>query len=150
SYTYGTRGTGGWLDLTRWGLPPHKKRQASLGALTLAAPVQDSISSVDVWQISVARPISAAAVGLRLVDDVKRLLERAEHVLLEESNVDVERLLAPVLPFRPGEVGEEVLDEGTLDRRPPPAALSAGQKALGTGDPRVSARLTHLRAARDV
>ena len=27
--------TGGWLDLTRWGLPPHKKRQASLGALTL-------------------------------------------------------------------------------------------------------------------
>jgi hypothetical protein len=27
-----TLGTAGWLDLTRWGLPPHKKRQASLGA----------------------------------------------------------------------------------------------------------------------
>ena len=29
-----TLGTSGWLDLTRWGLPPHKKRQAVLGALT--------------------------------------------------------------------------------------------------------------------
>ena len=34
SSTDATLGTGGWLDLTRWGLPPHKKRQASLGALT--------------------------------------------------------------------------------------------------------------------
>src|SRR4030095_2652868 len=105
---------------------------------------------VDVWQVSAARPVSAAAVGLRLVDDVKRLLERAEHVLLEESNVDIERLLAPVLPFRPDEVGEEVLDEGTLDRRPPPAALGAGQETLSAGDPLVGTRLAHLRAARDV
>ena len=99
-----------------------------------------------------ARSVSAgaAAVELKLVDDVQRLLERAEHVLLEESDVDVERLLAPVLPFRPDEVGEKVLDEGTLDRRPPPAALGVGQEALGAGDPRVGARLAHLWAARDV
>ena len=32
-----TLGTGGWLGLTRQGLSPCKKRQASLGALTLAA-----------------------------------------------------------------------------------------------------------------
>src|SRR6185295_912809 len=102
---------------------------------------------VDAGRIAAVRPIGAAAVGLQLVDDVKRLLERAEHVLLEESDVDVERLLAPVLPFRPDEVGEEVLDEGTLDRRPPPAALGAGQEALSAGDPRVGARLAHLRAA---
>src|SRR5262249_44970516 len=107
---------------------------------------------VDAGRVSAARPVSASAAagGLRLADDVKRLLERAEHVLLEESDVDVERLLAPVLPLRPGEVGEEVLDEGTLDRRPPPAALGASQQALGTGDPRVGARLAHLRTARDV
>ena len=36
SFTDATLGTGGWLDLTRWGLAPHKKRQASLGALTPA------------------------------------------------------------------------------------------------------------------
>jgi len=35
SSTHAPRGTGGWLNLPRWGLPPHKKRQASLGALTL-------------------------------------------------------------------------------------------------------------------
>lgn len=34
SYSVATLGTGGWLGLTRWGLSPHKKRQASLGALT--------------------------------------------------------------------------------------------------------------------
>ncbi len=34
SSTHAPRGTGGWLNLPRWGLPPHKKRQASLGALT--------------------------------------------------------------------------------------------------------------------
>src|SRR5262249_11742495 len=107
---------------------------------------------VDTRRVSAARPVSAdaAAVGLKLVDDVKRLLERAEHVLLEESDVDIKRLLTPVLPFRPDEVGEEVLNEGTLDRRPPPAALGAGQEALGAGNPRVGARLAHLRAARDV
>ena len=46
---------------------------------------------VDAGWVSAARPVSAsaAAVGLKLVDDVKRLLERAEHVLLEESDVDV-------------------------------------------------------------
>lgn len=27
-----TLGTGGWLNLTRWGLTPHKKHQAYLGA----------------------------------------------------------------------------------------------------------------------
>jgi hypothetical protein len=32
SSTHATLGTSGWLDLTRWGLAPHKKRQASLGA----------------------------------------------------------------------------------------------------------------------
>ena len=31
-----TCGTGSWLDLTRWGLSPHKKRQASLGVRTPA------------------------------------------------------------------------------------------------------------------
>ena len=36
SSTHATLGTSGWLILTRWGLAPHKKRQASLGALTLA------------------------------------------------------------------------------------------------------------------
>src|SRR5262249_21257460 len=36
SFIDATLGTGGWLDLTRWGLAPHKKRQASLGARTLA------------------------------------------------------------------------------------------------------------------
>ena len=36
STTGATRGMGGCLDLTRWGLPPHKKRQASLGARTPA------------------------------------------------------------------------------------------------------------------
>jgi hypothetical protein len=30
-----TLGTGGWLGLTRWGLSPHQKHQALLGALTL-------------------------------------------------------------------------------------------------------------------
>ena len=35
SSTYATLGTGGWLDLPRQGLPPCKKRQASLGVLTL-------------------------------------------------------------------------------------------------------------------
>src|SRR5262252_11059209 len=107
---------------------------------------------VDAGRVSAARPVSASAAagGLRLADDVKCLLERAEQVLLEESDVDVERLLAPVLPFRLDEVGEEVLDEGTLDRRPPPAALGAGQEALGAGDPRVGARLADLRTARDV
>ncbi len=47
---------------------------------------------MDAGRVSVARPVSAgtAAVGLKLVDDVKRLLERAERVLLEESDVDVE------------------------------------------------------------
>ena len=34
SSTVATLGMSGWLDLTQWGLPPHKKRQASLGALT--------------------------------------------------------------------------------------------------------------------
>src|SRR5262245_64841294 len=86
---------------------------------------------VDTGRVSAAWPVSAAAVGLKLVDDVDRLLKRAEHVLLEESDVDVERLLAPVLPFRLDEVGEEVLDESTLDRHPLPAALGAGQEALG-------------------
>src|SRR5262249_18046174 len=35
SSTHTTRGTGRWLNFTRWGLSPHKKRQASLSALTL-------------------------------------------------------------------------------------------------------------------
>jgi len=35
SSTYATLGTSGWLNLTRWGLAPHKKRQALLGARTL-------------------------------------------------------------------------------------------------------------------
>jgi hypothetical protein len=34
SSTHATLGTSGWLILTRWGLAPHKKRQASLGART--------------------------------------------------------------------------------------------------------------------
>src|SRR4029453_10822879 len=97
---------------------------------------------VDARRVSAVRPISAgaAAVGLKLVDDVKRLLERAEHVLLEEADVDVERFLAPVLPFRPDEVGEEILYEGTLDRGPLPAALGGGQQALGPGGPLCTAR----------
>ena len=36
SFTSATRGRSGWLDLTPQGLAPCKKRQASLGALTLA------------------------------------------------------------------------------------------------------------------
>ena len=97
---------------------------------------------VDSGRVSAARPVSAtaAAVGLKLVDDIKRLLERAKHVLLEESDVDVERLLAPVLPFRPDEVGEEVLDEGTLDRRP--------HRPLSARAKRLSARVIHV-SARD-
>ena len=35
SSTVATLGLSGGLDLAQWGLPPHKKRQASLGALTL-------------------------------------------------------------------------------------------------------------------
>ena len=34
SSTHATLGTSGWLILTRWGLAPHKKRHASLGAPT--------------------------------------------------------------------------------------------------------------------
>ena len=46
---------------------------------------------VDAGRVSAAQPVSAAAaVELKLVDDVKCLLERAEQVLLEESDVDVE------------------------------------------------------------
>ena len=37
SSTVATLGMSGWLDLAQWGLAPHKKRQASLGALTLHA-----------------------------------------------------------------------------------------------------------------
>jgi hypothetical protein len=36
SFTGATLGMSGWLDLTQQGLAPCKKRQASLGALTLA------------------------------------------------------------------------------------------------------------------
>ena len=97
---------------------------------------------VDARRVLAARPVSAgaAAVGVKLVDDVQCLLERAEHVLLEESDVDVERLLAPVLPFRLDEVREEVLDEilSTSVRRRP---LSARAK-------RLSARVIHV-SARD-
>jgi hypothetical protein len=34
SSTVATLGKSGWLDLPQWGLAPHKKRHASLGALT--------------------------------------------------------------------------------------------------------------------
>ena len=36
SFTVATLGMSAWLDLAQQGLPPCKKRQASLGALTLA------------------------------------------------------------------------------------------------------------------
>jgi len=39
-----TLGMGGWLNLTQWGLAPHKKHQASLGALTPASVAAALIS----------------------------------------------------------------------------------------------------------
>jgi hypothetical protein len=45
---------------------------------------------VDARGVSAARPVSAgaAAVGLKLADDVKHLLERAEHVVVYLPTAD--------------------------------------------------------------
>src|SRR5438094_9235748 len=40
SSTVATLGMSGWLDLPQQGLPPCKKRQASLGALALSSPLR--------------------------------------------------------------------------------------------------------------
>src|SRR5437899_9175935 len=47
----------------------------------MSVVVRGARPHVDTGRVSAAWSVSAAAVGLKLVDDVKRLLERAEHIL---------------------------------------------------------------------
>jgi len=52
SFTGATLGMSGWLDLTQQGLTPCKKRQASLGALTLAVSRANSQREARAEQLS--------------------------------------------------------------------------------------------------
>ena len=83
-----TLDTGGWLNLTRQGLSPCKRRQASLGALTISSPNSGRMTSNRCKQDKLSKLVAFPLVRFRVESAVTRqsphgsVLEDFPHTVL--------------------------------------------------------------------